>query len=246
MVQTESLLEKISDILTTYTPSPEKIELVKETPITVLVGISGAGKDTIKHKLLDSGNYHHIVSHTTRPPRENKGVMEQDGREYHFIDVPTSLDMLEAGEYIEANVYSNNVYGTSISEIEKAKQDGIIAIGDIDVHGVANFKRLSDRVIALFILPPNFEEWQRRLLARYGEGGADPVDIAKRMVTAINELEHALIVPYYHFIVNSDLDRAVHAADSIAHNHDTFNKVDDEVREQAKILLEDIKTHLNS
>ena len=58
------------------------------------------------------------------------------------------------------------------------------------------------------------------------------------------ELEHALAVPYYHFIINDDLDRAVRVVTEIAHREDLFNRQDDEVRLQARDLLDTIKAKL--
>lgn len=233
--------EQLQTLVDDYRISTDTVKLVRSTPILLLVGISGAGKDTIKHKLLDTGKYHHIVSHTTRPLRENAGVMEQDGLEYHFISHEKAVEMLGAGAFVEAKKYSGNVYGTSAAEIEQAKQEGKIATTDLEVQGVAEYKAISDNVIAVFILPPNFKEWQRRLHARYGAKGADPADLAKRMHTAIAELQEALKQPYYHFVINEDLDEAVAAVDKIAHNHDEFNVVDVAVRDKAVELLAELQ-----
>src|ERR1017187_10625242 len=100
--------------LAAYKPAPATAKLVKSTPILLLVGPTGAGKDSLKDKLLATGQYHHIVSHTTRPPRINHGVVEQDGREYHFIDQATAEKMLDNKALIEAKIYSGNLYGTSV------------------------------------------------------------------------------------------------------------------------------------
>ncbi|HEY4160895.1 MAG TPA: hypothetical protein VGM08_02420 [Candidatus Saccharimonadales bacterium] len=234
----ESDLQQLVD---NYKISPGATELVRQTRIVLLVGISGAGKDTIKHKLLETGKYHHIVSHTTRPMRENSGVMEKDGVEYHFVDKEQAADMLRRGEFIEANLYSGNVYGTSVAEIQKAHDEEKVAVTDLEVQGVAEYKAISPTVIAIFVLPPNYEEWQRRLRSRYGEKGADPADLAKRMHTAIGELQEALDKPYYHYIVNEDLDEAVKAVDSIARHHDEFTQIDRSYRVWAERLLEDLQ-----
>jgi guanylate kinase len=171
--------------------------------------------------------------------------MERDGVEYHFITLEQAAMMLEKGEYVEAKKYGTNVYGTSASEIQKAKETGKIAITDLEVQGVAEYKAISANVIAEFILPPNFDEWQRRLHARYGAAGADPADMDRRMRTAITELEEALSKPYYHFVINDDLDTAVAKVDKIAHNHDTFTPVDDTVHQQAAQLLQDLRSHVS-
>lgn len=244
MEQLNPELDAIAGLLKTYTPSKDTIELVRQTPITLLAGISGAGKDTIQHSLMETGKFHRITTHTTRKPRQNGGVWEQDGVEYHFISMPKAREMFEHGEFIEGNIYSGNVYGTSVAEIQQAHDKGLIAVTDIDVNGVAHYKHLSPDVIAVFVIPPSFEQWQQRLLARYGESNVSPEDLYKRMHTAITELEQALARPYYHFVVNDELARAVHAVESIAHGHDTFNEVDEAVHAQAAQLLADLRTHL--
>ena len=233
--------DRLQQLVENYQISQEAVELVTTTPIVLLVGISGAGKDTIKHRLLETGKYHHIVSHTTRAPRENGGIMEQDGQDYHFIGRDQAADMLQNGEFVEAKKYGDNLYGTSVSEIRQAQEEGKIAITDLEVQGVAEYKALSPKVIAQFILPPDYAEWQRRLHARYGDRGADPADIAKRMHTAIVELEEALRQPYYHFIVNENLEEAVGAVDKIAHHHDEFTTVDRSFRHWAEQLLDDLR-----
>jgi guanylate kinase len=96
-------------------------------------------------------------------------------------------------------------------------------------------------VIAAFILPPGYEEWQRRLRARYGSRGPDPEDMVKRMRTAILELEEALAKPYYHFVVNEELEEAVQAVGSIAHHNDEFTIIDRSFRVWAERLLEDLR-----
>lgn len=226
-----------------YKPSADTIRLVQSTPVVLLVGISGAGKDTIKHRLLAGGQYHHIVSHTTRPLRENLGVMEQDGVDYHFISKDVAVEMIKEGKFVEAKEYSGNIYGTSAAEIRAAQQQHKIALTDVEVQGVAEYKAISDNVIAIFVLPPSYEEWKRRLLKRYGENGAANSDIAKRMETAVVELREALDRDYYHFVINDEIDRAVHAADRIAHKHDKFNVIDTSFRVWAERLMDDLVAH---
>jgi hypothetical protein len=57
------------------------------------------------------------------------------------------------------------------------------------------------------------------------------------------ELEKALFVPYYHFIINDDLDRSVRIVDEIAHQGDLFNRKDDEARLLARDILDEIRAH---
>lgn len=234
--------EHLQQLVDSYTISEKSAAIVRSTPIVLLVGVSGAGKDTVKHRLLETGKYHHIVSHTTRVPRENGGVMEQDGVDYHFITKAQAAQMLEEGAFVEAKRYGDNLYGTSVAEIEQANREGKIAITDLEVQGVAEYKAISSTVIALFILPPSYSEWQHRLHARYGAEGADPADIAKRMSAAIHELEEALRQPYYHFVVNENVAEAVAAVDKIAHRGDEFTTVDRSFKHWAERLLDDLRS----
>ena len=211
--------QTIIDAVKQYQPSLDRLVSLKEVPLLFLVGISGAGKNAISTTLLVNypNDYHEFVTHTTRAPRKNHGIMEQDGVEYHFVDMATAQQMLANHDYIEANVFSNNIYGTSIAEIERAKQEERIAIGDIDVNGVANFKRAGLNVRPVFVLPPSYEVWQQRLAARYEGHEIDKQDWQRRMETARSEILHALAVDYFYFVLNDDLPTTVETINAIAH-----------------------------
>lgn len=226
-----------------YTPSSETIALVKSARIALLVGIAGAGKDTIKHELLKSNDFRDIVSHTTRAPRENNGILEIDGREYNFIDVAHALELMNQQAFVEVKaVHGDTLYGTSVAEIQAGQAEGKISITDVDVQGVNEYKQLSQDVVALFILPPNYEIWRERLAKRYKTHEEFEAEWPKRRDSAIKELDYALSVPYYHFIINDDLDRSVRIASQISHQPDSFRREDDEARLVARDILEELKS----
>ena len=239
-------MSSLEDAITHYKPNKSVIELVRATKITLLVGISGAGKDTIKKELLKRSKFRDIISHTTRPPRVNAGVMEMQDVDYHFIDLQKAEEMLADEAFVEAKlVHGNVVYGTSADELRRSHDEGKIAITDVDVQGVAEYKDLSQNVVALFILPPNYSTWRERLSRRYESDEAFQAEWDKRRKSAVRELAHALEVPYYHFIINDELDRAVEIAGKIAaQTPDTFRRKDDEARIKARNLLEAIQVSL--
>ncbi|RWZ78251.1 MAG: hypothetical protein EOT05_00590 [Candidatus Microsaccharimonas sossegonensis] len=226
-----------------YTPTPETVELVKNTKITLLVGISGAGKDTIKRQLLQKEGYCDIVSHTTRKPRNNNGIMEIDGEDYHFISPDTARTMLVRQAFIEAKFVHDTLYGTSANEVRLAHAANKIAVTDIDVQGVDEYKELSQDVIAIFILPPSYGVWRERLQKRYVTVEEFQAEWPKRRESAIMELEKALFVPYYHFIINDALDRSVRIVDEIAQHGDVFHRKDDVARLLARDILDEIRAH---
>jgi len=223
-----------------YKPTLETIDLVQNSHITLLVGISGAGKDTIKKHLLENEGYSDIISHTTRQPRANNGIAERDGQEYHFVSLESAQDMLARQAFIEAKLVHGTVYGTSTQEVSRAYEEGKIAVTDIDVQGVDEYKQLSQDVVAIFILPPSYTIWRQRLMQRYESAEAFEQEWPKRRTSAIQELQQALSVPYYHFIINDDLAHSVRIADEIAHQGDLFHRKDDEARLVARDLLEEI------
>jgi guanylate kinase len=176
--------------------------------------ISGAGKGTIRKKLFESGDYINFISHTTRSPRENNGVMEQNGVEYYFISIETAIDMLQRGDFIEAKSYSGNVYGTTTTELKKAKASGKIALNDVEIQGVAEYLKIAPSVKVIFIVPPSHEAWLARLVARY-EGEINHDDLNRRLETAKQELQVALADTRFSFIINDDLGQAVQDVENI-------------------------------
>ncbi len=235
----------LADKLATYQPSVATTELIKKTPILLLVGPTGAGKDSLKEKLMKTGGYHHIISHTTRPPRINQGVAEQDGREYHFIDKVAAERMLDDQAFVEAKIYSGNLYGTSEAEIRTAHEDGKIAMTDIEVQGVAEYKALDPGAKAIFLLPPNFKTWQARLRRRYGDV-VDAADTHRRMQTALEEIEQLLNTNYYIAIINDDLDETFQAVQAITQSKEHKEVDDSAAREVARQLAADIQEHLGA
>ena len=229
--------EELVRLLETYAVPKKAVELLKKAKIVFLVGVSGAGKNTILSELLKTGNYKLVVSHTTRKPRENRGVPEVHGQHYHFMDENTAKQMLENGDFIEAKIYSGNVYGTSVREVEEAYAEGKIAISDIEVQGVAEYMNASSNVTPIFILPPDFETWQGRLRARYVGREPDQADLDKRMDTAKKELNEALSKDYFEFVINDELDRAVTAVDDVAHGRLSATK-NEHARKLAQELLD--------
>ncbi len=199
-----------------YEAPPEAIELINETDVLLVVGVTASGKNTIIEHLLETDHYSYIVSHTTRDPRTNHGELEKNGQDYFFVDEAEMGRLIKDHAFIEAKlVHDRDIYGTSIEQIQKAHDLGRVAVTDIDVQGVAEYKQLSDKVKAVFIVPPSFEEWSKRILKRPGEHGTDATDLQKRLSAAVDEFEHALETDYFEFVINDDIEEAVHRVEAI-------------------------------
>jgi guanylate kinase len=234
---------RIATKLRNYKPSPHVVKTVKATPIMFVVGFTGAGKDALKDVLLVTGKYHHIVSHTTRLPRINGGEMEQDGVEYHFVDLNTAEDMINAGAFVEAKTYSTNLYGTSVDEIQAAHDEHKIALTDIEVQGIAEYKAIDPSIKAVFVLPPSFEVWQERLIKRYGKG-LNQDDYKRRMETALTELEQLLTTVHFVCVINDNLQEAAAEIDLLATTGQENVIADQLARTVAEKIYTDIQAKL--
>lgn len=233
----------VEQLISNYKPSKEVAELVRSTPIVLLVGITGAGKDTIKRALLQDGAFTNFISYTTRSPRSNQGVMEQDGVEYRFVSKDDMGDLLQKGEMIEAKQFSANVYGTGAADLREAQSTGKIAVNDIEVQGVREYKKISSNVHAMFILPPSYKEWQARLSSRYGNtDDLESDNMNLRMETAKEELKEALDAGYFTFVINDEIDRVV---EEIKHrvNGEQVSREEEMGRALADELYRTLSTH---
>lgn len=207
-------LQEFEDVLRKYRLSPEAQRILDETKFAILIGPSSSGRNTIIKRLLATGQYHYIVSDTTRPPRINDGVLEQNGVEYWFRQEDELLEDLKAGKFMEAEIiHKQQVSGVSIRELEKAHSEHKIAITDVDIGGVSNVVRLKPNAAVILILPPNFTEWQRRLKQR---GDMTDIEWRRRIETSLRIFSAPAKQDYFKIVVNEDLDQAVTEVDAIA------------------------------
>lgn len=163
---------------------------------------SGAGKTTLTQRLLrDMPELTFSVSHTTRKPRAN----EVDGQDYWFVDADAFQAMIAEDRFAEWAEVHGNYYGTSVSELDRAKREhktGLLF--DVDYQGARQIKAKFPEAVGIFILPPSMGELERRLR---GRGSDDEATIARRFAKAKEEIEH---YPFFDYIVkNEDLQRAL-------------------------------------
>jgi guanylate kinase len=161
---------------------------------------SGAGKTTLVKLLLERDRQvRHSISCTTRPPRSG----EQDGREYHFVDIAAFCAMRDRGEFIEWAEVHGNFYGTSRVWIESQMQAGCDMLLEIDWQGAQQVRRLFPAATTIFILPPSTAELERRLRDR----GQDAEEVIQRRVAAaLGEMRH--VGEFDFVIINKDLQTA--------------------------------------
>ncbi|MBN2644151.1 MAG: guanylate kinase [Desulfuromonadaceae bacterium] len=180
---------------------------VREGILLVVSAPSGAGKTTLCRRLIDIfPDLYHSVSFTTRPRREG----EQDGVDYHFVDVAAFCQMIEQNAFVEWAQVHDNYYGTARQTLDEARQSGRDLLLEIDVQGAAQLKKQQVTGAYVFIAPPSLTELEKRLRLRNTD--SDEV-IRRRIANARGELEQAAWYDY--LIVNDHLEEAALALQGI-------------------------------
>ncbi len=161
---------------------------------------SGAGKTSLCRELIDSvADLEQSISFATRPRRAG----EQDGVDYHFVPSDTFRQMIEEHQLAEWAEVHGNLYGTSLATIEDASAKGIDLLLDIDCQGAAQLRKNYLRGVFIFILPPDYDELERRLRER----GTDSEEvILRRLRNAQQEIAQA--EQYDYLVVNDDFSAA--------------------------------------
>jgi guanylate kinase len=173
----------------------------RATSVFVVSAPSGAGKSTVLARVLrEVGQIRFSVSHTTRQPRDN----EKDGVDYHFVDRGAFEALCDQGKMLESAQVHGQLYGTGLAELERAGREGVDLLLDIDVQGADLVRRKLPDAVTVFILPPSFEELERRLRGRGMDSGTS---IRQRLDAAREEMTYYGVYDYA--IVNDDLDACV-------------------------------------
>jgi len=174
----------------------------------VLSSPSGAGKTTISRRILETDpSIIMSVSVTTRARRP----AEEDGRDYFFIGEDTYKAMVQSDDLLEHARVFDHYYGTPRRFVIDHLQAGRDVLFDIDWQGTQQLRqRAREDLVSIFILPPSYEELERRLRTR----GQDSDDVvASRMARAADEMSHW--AEYNYIIINDDIAVSVEKVRSI-------------------------------
>jgi guanylate kinase len=173
----------------------------REGIILILSAPSGTGKTTLINGLLEIFPELQLsVSFTTRQKRGE----EIDGREYHFVDAKQFAAMKARGEFAEWAKVHDFFYGTPRRPLERSIKKGKDILLDIDVQGARKVKNVYPDSVSVFLVPPSWQELQRRLASRATDG---PEIIRRRLANAKREIE--AIIGYDYYVVNRDVNEAL-------------------------------------
>jgi guanylate kinase len=167
----------------------------------IVTAPSGAGKTTLVRGLLQrDARVQLSISYTTRDPRPG----EENGREYHFVDVPTFRALRDRGEFLEWAEVHGNYYATSKVWLKEQISAGRDTLLEIDWQGAQQVRKHFPDAVGVFILPPSMEELESRLRGR----GTDSDDvISRRLLGARGEMRH--VAEFDYVIINNEIDAAL-------------------------------------
>lgn len=172
----------------------------KKGAFIVISGPSGVGKNTIADILIDKGYGIYSVSVTTRGIREG----EKEGRDYFFVSKEEFDKNIKEDNFLEYAQYGDNYYGTLKSYVFDNLDNGTNVIAVVDIQGGVNIENIFPEAVLIFIMPPSFEELEKRLRGR----GTDSEEaILKRLDIAKREMDFSS--HYDYVVINNTVDEAV-------------------------------------
>jgi guanylate kinase len=168
---------------------------------------SGVGKTTLARKLVTLvPDLRLSISCTTRAPRQG----EKDGCDYYFIDQEQFLRLRVDKAFAEWAPVHDFLYGTPRAPLDEAIAAGRDLLLDIDVQGARQIKALYREAVSIFVLPPSWQELERRLRGR----GTDSEEVITRRLQRARE-EASELFSYDYYVINDQVDRAVTVLQSI-------------------------------
>jgi guanylate kinase len=222
-MEKKDFVEWIQKLENGYEANENVRSQLAQVDLLAIVGPTGVGKTTIIDKL----GLHVVRSDVSRLRRDD----ERNEKHYHFRDDYLEiLKEVKAGEYAQFLINgSNEFYGTRASEYP----DSGVCTMAIVAAAIPVFRKLGfRRVLPIYIMPPGYVEWMRRI------GTVRAGDINIRIAEAVESIKLALRDDSYHFVLNDNIDLAVKDIQAIMVGDEVDEHRATLARETADILLE--------
>ena len=167
--------------------------------LIIITGPSGVGKGTVVKAILKKDiNIWLSISATTRKPRKG----EEDGKDYYFLTTKKFKEMINNEMFLEWAEFAGNYYGTPINKINEKIKYGSKVILEIEVEGACQVREKFPETIAIFLLPPNKQELEKRIRNR---GTDNEESILQRLERADFEMSSSKDFDYV--LKNYEIDK---------------------------------------
>ncbi len=218
-------IEWVSKLQNSFQPAEEIRAKLSQVDLVAIVGPTGVGKSTI----MDNLGLPVVLSDVSREKRPD----EKDNKNYHFrTDYLDIIDDIKNGQYVQflVSIY-NEFYGTRISAYPESGQCTMAVVAD---H-IDSFRKLGFRkIIPIYVMPPSYVEWMRRI------GGVRTNDLLMRIKEARRSILIGIEDEEYTFVLNDDIKLATSEIQAILRGEEIDAHRAQLARDTADIILERI------
>ncbi|MCC7303849.1 hypothetical protein IT418_00300 [bacterium] len=136
-----------------------------------LIGPSGAGKDTIKNKLLHSGQFYYIRTATNRQMRQNESSKDYIWMRTRYEGEPEDeyfRSLIQQYALFEYDYHYGNMYGTPLDSIKFAIESGKIPFYCSENQGALFMEEVLSTifdVLTISVIPDSLEDMKKRILS---------------------------------------------------------------------------------
>src|SRR5690606_6805218 len=116
--------------------------------IFIFTGTSGSGRKSIAHRIGNEFQWTHVISCTTRPPREK----EMGGADYYHLTVEEFNATEQSGEFVQHVVIDQEKYGVRKADLDAALSKGSNVYLILNRIGASAIKQLyGEHVVRIFL-----------------------------------------------------------------------------------------------
>jgi guanylate kinase len=191
----EEFLKLLPDLARDYQAAPEVMHRIGRVSMLMIIGPSGVGKTSVIKQI----DVPYVIADTTREPRQG----ERNGVDYHFRkDYDNIFHEIQTGQFVQIAVGPTGDFYATRPQVYPESGPAVYAVV---ADAVPIFRKLDFKTtVSVFITPPSFEEWMRRINTH----DLTEQQLKGRLVEARRSLIFALNDGKIHFVLNDDLDKA--------------------------------------
>lgn len=150
---------------------------------------------------------------------------ESDGNPYYFISKDEFRKNIQGEKMAEyAEEYNSNLYGVTVSELDRVASSRRIGIWKIEYKGVITAKKKFPEIKSIYIAAPSLDILKKRILKR--DPGVSEKYLAERMEYTKEWMKHENIYDYK--VVNEEgkLDETIKKVAEIIKSNLNAEKLD--------------------
>lgn len=148
---------------------------MKNRILVCIIGGSGSGKSTLEDEIIIHDGFTKAISTTTRLRRDG----EHDGREYHFVDIPTFENLQKNNMLLESINFAGNYYGLTANEFNKTSDHLVFVVepnGYMQITKYISENNIPVTPIVIYMDIPEKERFKNMV-----KRGDNPIAIQERL-----------------------------------------------------------------